>query len=318
MAYIYSHAALGGTFDLLHKGHMALLEKAFKIASKVSIGITTDKFCKEMGKIAFENQLQRRKSLVACLKTRNFFKRSKIVNLDDIYGTTLGDKSIDALVVSKETLPGAKLINIARTNKKLKIIITPQVLADDKKPITSGRIRNGEISRGGIVYKNALLKTSGRRFSEKIRKELKKPFGKIIRINTKLKAQKNIIAVGDASVYALLKTGIMPKISIVDFLVNRKPAFQNLSQLGFGSANPDVIVKNAPGQISKELIETVDKALKKNHSSVILVSGEEDLAVIPALLLAPLGSTIIYGQPKKGAVQVTVTPESKDKLNALL
>ena len=34
--------ALGGTFDILHKGHLALLQKGFSISSKVIIGLTSD------------------------------------------------------------------------------------------------------------------------------------------------------------------------------------------------------------------------------------------------------------------------------------
>ncbi len=47
---------LGGTFDILHKGHKKLLDKAFKIAGKngfVFIGLTTNKITKtkKIGKI---------------------------------------------------------------------------------------------------------------------------------------------------------------------------------------------------------------------------------------------------------------------------
>ena len=42
--------ALGGTFDLIHKGHLELLEKAFSISSKSIIGLTSDKMAKRIGK----------------------------------------------------------------------------------------------------------------------------------------------------------------------------------------------------------------------------------------------------------------------------
>ncbi len=62
MAYKYNHVALGGTFDLLHKGHVSLLEKAFKVSKFVSIGITSDKFCKQSDKVPFEAQTQRKRT----------------------------------------------------------------------------------------------------------------------------------------------------------------------------------------------------------------------------------------------------------------
>ena len=43
----------------------------------------------------------------------------------------------------------------------------------------------------------------------------------------------------------------------------------------------------------------------------IIVDGEEDLATLPAILYAPLGSAVVYGQPNEGSVLVDVTPEKK-------
>jgi len=43
------------------------------------------------------------------------------------------------------------------------------------------------------------------------------------------------------------------------------------------------------------------------------VDGEEDLAVLPVLLIAPLGFSIFYGQPNEGLVQVQVTEENKEQ-----
>ncbi|MGI0011525.1 MAG: adenylyltransferase/cytidyltransferase family protein [Nitrosopumilaceae archaeon] len=41
--------ALGGTFDIIHKGHLALLEKGFSISSKVIIGLTSDELAMKKG-----------------------------------------------------------------------------------------------------------------------------------------------------------------------------------------------------------------------------------------------------------------------------
>ena len=35
----FQFVAMGGTFDIIHKGHMALLSKAFSISSNVIIGL---------------------------------------------------------------------------------------------------------------------------------------------------------------------------------------------------------------------------------------------------------------------------------------
>ena len=39
---------VGGTFDVLHKGHWFLLEEAFNVGERVLIGLTTDEFVERM------------------------------------------------------------------------------------------------------------------------------------------------------------------------------------------------------------------------------------------------------------------------------
>ena len=52
--------------------------------------------------------------------------------------------------------------------------------------------------------------------------------------------------------------------------------------------------------------------------SVLIVDGEEDLAVIPFVLASPLGWTILYGQPNEGVVELVVTSETKQTVLQLL
>ena len=323
MSFQYQHTAIGGTFDLLHKGHLALIQRAAKSAPQISIGITTDRFCHKLGKNPYQNQKERRSVLLKVLKANRLTKKTRLVWLDDIFGTTIKNITIDSLVVSDETLNGAKLLNRERNKKKLKplkIIVVKQIKAEDDQKISSARIKAGEISPDGISYSHFLSKIARLRFSDKIRQELKKPFGKIIKIDKKFKSSNLLISVGDITTSNLLKIGIIPNLSIIDFYVGRKKVFYNLSQLGFAQPNPDVIVKNSPGQISQQLIDQAQRSLRENAAvgQVILVDGEEDLAVIPCLLMAPLGTTIIYGQPQKGAVKVTADLKSKQQLVNLL
>ncbi len=51
--------ATGGTFDLIHKGHLALLEKSFSISSKVIIGLTSDDLAKKKDKKISSNYKNR-------------------------------------------------------------------------------------------------------------------------------------------------------------------------------------------------------------------------------------------------------------------
>ena len=46
----FSLVAMGGTFDIIHQGHLTLLANAFEISNKVIIGLTSDEFVQKKGK----------------------------------------------------------------------------------------------------------------------------------------------------------------------------------------------------------------------------------------------------------------------------
>ena len=49
----------------------------------------------------------------------------------------------------------------------------------------------------------------------------------------------------------------------------------------------------------------------RDPPALIFVEGEEDLAVLPLVLAAPLGVIILYGQPKEGVVLREVDAQAK-------
>jgi cytidyltransferase-like protein len=154
----FRKVAVGGTFDELHKGHRSLLVKAFEVGEKVLIGLCTDEFAKKMGKphvtASYETRL---KELQAFLTKSNLSDKAEIIPLNDPYGKTLTDKCIEALVVSEETEKIAVKINQKRGEKSLpllKIVTISMVPAENYKPISTTRIRKGEIDREGHLLKN--------------------------------------------------------------------------------------------------------------------------------------------------------------------
>ena len=46
----FALVALGGTFDIINVGHMALLDKGFSISKKVILGLTSDELAEKKGK----------------------------------------------------------------------------------------------------------------------------------------------------------------------------------------------------------------------------------------------------------------------------
>jgi pantetheine-phosphate adenylyltransferase len=149
---------LGGTFDELHKGHRALLIKAFDMGERVIIGVTSDKFVKKMHKphrtAGYE---QRKNELRDFLKDQRLLQRAEIIPIDDAYGGVLLSKdSVDSLVVSRETEPVALRINEKRKEigiDPLEIVVIGMVPSENHEAISTTRIRTGEIDREGHVLK---------------------------------------------------------------------------------------------------------------------------------------------------------------------
>jgi pantetheine-phosphate adenylyltransferase len=150
---MFETVAMGGTFDLFHRGHRTLILKAFEIGNHVIIGLCSDDFLKKLRKPhGIASYAQRLEELKGFLKKNDFLEMAEIVPLDDAYGVTLSDKRIDAIVVSEETEPRAHEINEKRKSlgmPPLPIVAVKMVLSEDHYPISSTRIWFEEIDREG-------------------------------------------------------------------------------------------------------------------------------------------------------------------------
>ena len=144
--------AMGGTFDVVHSGHMALLDKAFSISSKVIIGLSSDQLAKKMGK-NLTNDYIKRLSLLKSVIEKNFPNSSyEISKLENDLGPAVIEGSVKALVVSEETGDKGIRLNELRAERNLspvRIVVVPMVLAKDGKAISTTRIKNFEIDDSG-------------------------------------------------------------------------------------------------------------------------------------------------------------------------
>ena len=148
----YDKVAVGGTFDKFHDGHKKLLSTAFQIGNKVEIGVTSDAFGGLKGDI--DSCKERMRNLKSFFHDKSNFH---VVSLDDPFGTTIYEADFDAIVVSEETEPNAIKINEIRVSKgmdPLDIVVVSFVLAEDGTPISSTRIRAGEINKNGVLINN--------------------------------------------------------------------------------------------------------------------------------------------------------------------
>jgi pantetheine-phosphate adenylyltransferase len=144
--------AMGGTFDVIHDGHMALLRKSFLISSKVIIGLSSDQLAEKRGK-NLDNDYSKRLSSLKSAVEKNFPNSSyEISKLENDFGPAVIEGSIKALVVSEETSNKGTYLNELRAERNLppvEIVVVPMVLAKDGKAISSTRIKNSEIDSNG-------------------------------------------------------------------------------------------------------------------------------------------------------------------------
>ena len=152
---IFSTVALGGTFDVLHKGHRRLLRQAFKIGRFVIIGISSDEFARALHKPHKVDPFSVRQAELERLLSRwRVLNRARIVELNNRYGPTVTTNEVKALVVSRRTIGAAYEINSKRRSKgirPLEIVPIDLILAEDRRPISSTRIRRGRIDREGRI-----------------------------------------------------------------------------------------------------------------------------------------------------------------------
>jgi len=156
---------------------------------------------------------------------------------------------------------------------------------------------------------------------DEVRPLLKRPLGQLFSsVTTAIERLQQLrptrlIAVGDIVTAELLEAGLKLDVAVVDFVVMRSPVDKKIRRTIDLFDAKIVRVKNPAGTITQELRAVLDEA---KPPLKIIVDGEEDLATLPAVLSAPLGSVVVYGQPYEGVVIVEVTESKRREFEALL
>jgi len=135
-----------------------------------------------------------------------------------------------------------------------------------------------------------------------------------------LKHEKTIVSVGDRVTYTVLNHGLSPVLCIVDFVLERKSYPSEMKEAIQRYGKIHIQIRNPPGTITDELWDAIKTAYQNLDKGpyCIEVEGEEDLASLAAIWLAPGGVTVIYGLPNKGVVVVKATTTHKQKVKEVL
>jgi inosine/xanthosine triphosphatase len=146
--------AVGGTFNVVHKGHELLFETAFSAGDSVEVGLTSDEFAAKIKNVAVSPYFHRKAGLAKYLD--RFGKPFEIVMISDQMGTAATSERLDAIVVSPETRAVADEINERRRKNgltPLKVFCIKEVLAEDSGVISSSRVVKGDIDREGHLLR---------------------------------------------------------------------------------------------------------------------------------------------------------------------
>lgn len=156
------------------------------------------------------------------------------------------------------------------------------------------------------------------------RKELKKPIGALVKgaptetmreLAATVQNEKPVlvISVGDEVSSNMLKYGIQLHVMIVDNKIMREKT-KPIGATGF-----DVVeVENPAGTLTPNAWRAVQQAVSNTQPTRILVDGEEDLLTLVAILEAPQGSLVVYGQPREGVVVTRVDKSTKQRVSRIV
>lgn len=141
-------SAAAGTFNVLHDGHKALLDRAFSDGDIVYIGITSDKMAS-----ASRDQINpfyiRERAVREYAETK--LKEYRVFSIDDIYGPDDMIDSVDILVVSQETvMDGREVVKRAgERGRRMELSVIDIVRGSTGRKISSSDIMKGICSRNG-------------------------------------------------------------------------------------------------------------------------------------------------------------------------
>ena len=134
-----------------------------------------------------------------------------------------------------------------------------------------------------------------------------------------LKDTEYIATIGDICTIKIFEQIREPNLAIVDLKTKRNITLDNnqlktIMKIGINK----IEVENPPGSISNQMWKAIESSFSNKNNTRITIKGEEDLATLAVISMAPKGAKVIYGMPDRGMVVVDVNQQSKKRANNFL
>lgn len=325
---------IGGTFDRFHAGHLSLMMAGLSECSSIEAWVTADRIAhsKDPRVNPWDARVREMKEALGDDAGRVSFNA-----LEDNHGPAPVHANATAIICTDETRSECEEINHLREGSglpPLHIISAEHVLAWDGEPISSSRIRAGEIDRDGQPWIPGSIRAGRVVLTPQVEAELKEPFGQLFPgpeddpsvamsealAHVELESGP-VIAVGDVTVRTLQDLDRPADIALIDGLTRREP-WEGADGIDPSLYDKTLRCSSPAGLLTPSLLEACERAMgfwkEKRVTHLIQVEGEEDLAPLILHSLAPLGAVVLYGQPGKGVVVRRCGEDAKQRCRRLL
>jgi len=326
MSKKYQQIGMGGTFDHFHLGHQSFLSFAGSLSEQLQVGVTVPKLTAHKQLASLIQPYEIREKNVKDFLTNHKIS-AEVFPLQNFHGPTLEGSSVEAIAVTPHTLNGGERINQARQIKHLPILpieVAALVKDENGEYISSTRIRQGIVSPDGRVFQNPIR--DGLALSPQQINFFRENQGTIVKTPNDYHPLRFVI--GDIVVSIFLENEWPLTLGIFDYKTQRNPYSSEAISKLFVSAS----IANPAGSISPLLTSSLHSSLLENSyfshvftnpqesykPQFFAIDGEEDLAAVALVLVAPLNAAIYYGQPNEGMVEMIVTSELKEKFYRVL
>ena len=306
-------------FDRLHIGHKDMIDRLSEMSDPVACVTDGELVGPGLELSALiqpvEHRLRKLEKYIRkigqdqVIKTKAFTKNSDLMSIDGSAAFLMYEGPCCTVIETGALSFRKKELSVDDHVELLK-----PVRANDGGKVSSARIRRGEIDRQGRRLRGT--NEPPRFLQVEERAGLKTPKGDVYaakdgepekRVIQRIKDESpvKVIAVGDMTSDTILREGYTPDVMIVDGITKRGPYGKEFS------ASQEFTIYNPAAVIYPEAWSAVNTAIHEPEESLIIVDGEEDLMGFPAVLLAPNGSAVLYGQPDVGIVWIPVNDENK-------